>query len=335
MMLPKRVVFVVAAVLVARSGVRAAELSVSDVAMEPGTTAAVVVFGTITDEATFGVTIVVEITPRLTTTGTVQFTPAPPVDIVQAGDPWTGRGLFSAFDTDRVPTPMFNASVDDNGTFLPERVTYSGALTSFPIVASVDADGIWDVKLSSHVKESNWEGVPTTLIAGTITVVEVPVPLVAVLDIKPETCPNRLNVRSRRVIPMIIVGSETFDVAEVDVHSLWLSRADGTLGALDPITRRSGRVGFVKDATAPSDDADPCACHDRVRDGIDDLIVKFSARDMVRAFSLATEPRGAAVPLALSGYLLDGTPFEASVCVVLTGRGNASSERGLGGPKRR
>ncbi len=326
-------VFAVAMVFAVRSHVLAAELSANDVTMEPGTTAAVVVSGTIAGEAAYAVEISLLISRRPTTAGTVQFTPAPPVDIVQVGNPWPRPGFFEGFDTDRSLTPLYNGSVANGGTFFPEPVTYSGPLASFPVIASEDADGVWDVVLYSS--GSTWVPVPTTVSYGTITVVGTPGPLLAVLDIKPQSCPNRLNVRSHGVIPMVLVGSETFDVADVEVDSLWLSRAEGAHDTVIPITRRSGRVGSIKDATAPSDDAEPCICYDRVRDGIDDLLVKFSVSDMVRAFSLNTEPRGVSVPLVLSGHLLDSTPFEASDCVVLTGGGKTSSERGLGGRKKR
>lgn len=44
------------------------------------------------------------------------------------------------------------------------------------------------------------------------------------LDIKPGSCPNPLNPRSHGVLPVALVGVEGFDIADVDVSSLALSR---------------------------------------------------------------------------------------------------------------
>jgi hypothetical protein len=151
---------------------RAAELFVINATMSPGTTGGVIVAGTINGESTFGVTIIAELIPRGGNIGTVTFTPAPPIDITQAGDPWPGAGTFTPFDSDAGGTgsALVNGSVDDNGTFIPGAATFSGALSSFPIVASANAGGVWDVVLSTSGGDSGWEGLPTTLRAGTITV---------------------------------------------------------------------------------------------------------------------------------------------------------------------
>ncbi|MGB2984571.1 MAG: hypothetical protein WBE26_01700 [Phycisphaerae bacterium] len=151
--------------------VDAAELTVGDLSMTQGTTAEVVVSGGIAGESTYGVRIMVEIIPRGGAVGTVLFTPSPPMDIVQLDDPWPGAGTFTPYDTDNVPSDAFNGCVDDNGTFIPEPLTFSGPMASFPVVASPDADGVWDVVLDTAAGYSTWElEVPTTLGAATITV---------------------------------------------------------------------------------------------------------------------------------------------------------------------
>ena len=125
--------------LLAGAVVEGADLRVGSVATLAGTNAEVVVSGTVAGEATFGVTILVEIVPRVGNTGSVTFTPSPSVDITQAGDPWPG-GTFSTFDTD---SPGFsnslNASVDDDGVFVcSSELIYSGPLSTFPFSASVE-----------------------------------------------------------------------------------------------------------------------------------------------------------------------------------------------------
>ncbi len=178
----------------------AAEMSVGDVRMRANRTAGVVVSGSIDGESTFGWTIMLELTPREGNRGTVTFTPEPAghprkrpslvivknsrgvdavqieqvhregVDISQLRDVWLDIGTFTAYDTLEAGSDILNGAVDENGTFLPTPVSFSGALASFPVVASPNARGVWDVTLWTPAGESNWEGVETTLVGGTITV---------------------------------------------------------------------------------------------------------------------------------------------------------------------
>ena len=161
----------VLAVLAASSGAWGAELSVNAIVMGQGTTSDVVVSGRVTAESVFGVTVQVELVPRAGASGTVTFTSAPPVDILQLGDPWPGAGTFNAFDTDTTGSGALNGSVDDNGTFVPAPTTFSGQLASFRVTSSPTAAGVWDVVLSTSAGVSQWDGsVATTLIAGSVTV---------------------------------------------------------------------------------------------------------------------------------------------------------------------
>jgi hypothetical protein len=161
----------VAAVAVCASAAQAADLSVGDVTMPPGATANVVVSGSIAGETTYGVTVLIEIVSRGGNTGTVTFTPAPPVDVSQAGDAWPAAGTFTPFDTD---SPGFsatlNGSVDDDGVFLGAAVSYTGPLSTFPVVASSDASGVWDIVLTTSSGNAAWENVTTTRTPGTLTV---------------------------------------------------------------------------------------------------------------------------------------------------------------------
>jgi hypothetical protein len=152
-------------------GLRAAELAVGDVSIPPGTTANVLVSGSIANESTFGVTIMLEIIPRAGARGVVRFTPSPPNDIVQLGDSWPEAGTFTPYDTDYTFSETLNGSADDNGTFIPAPVSFAGTLSSFPISANADAAGVWDLVLATSAGDSSWEGLPTTLTSGTITVI--------------------------------------------------------------------------------------------------------------------------------------------------------------------
>ncbi len=158
-------------VLTGPVGADTAALSVNEVTMTAGDVGEVIVSGEVNKKDTFGVTVLVEIVPRTGNTGTVVFTPAPPDDISSLDDPWPDDGTFSAYDTNALGfSATINGSVDDNGTYLPSGLTFVGSLVSFPVKASADAQGVWDVKLSTSVGESSWEELVTARSPGTITV---------------------------------------------------------------------------------------------------------------------------------------------------------------------
>ena len=193
---------VLAAVVVLNgaSTLRASELSVGNTAVRPGNSGLVIVSGSIEMESTYGVTVMVELVPRPGITGKLEFTTvrvnapigrgrvlletrsgregqvhvsAPvraDVDVLQSGDAWPDQGSFTAYDTDRTGSPALNGSVDDNGSFVPSMVSYGGPISAFPIRASGNASGVWDVLLSTSAGNSSWEGLDTDLIAGTVTV---------------------------------------------------------------------------------------------------------------------------------------------------------------------
>jgi len=199
----RRFALFVAAVLGCASSVPsalAAELSVQELRIRPSKTGTVIVSGALEDESTYGVTIMVELIPRPGNKGTLEFTRAvgklaaqpkqvsvhrsagrpdevrisqahrPDMDIVQLGDPWPQHGTFTPFDTDESHSVTLNGVVDDNGTFTGEPTTFSGALAAFPVKASANAQGVWDVALSTSKGDSSWEGLGTTLRGGTVTV---------------------------------------------------------------------------------------------------------------------------------------------------------------------
>ncbi|MHC4092741.1 MAG: choice-of-anchor Q domain-containing protein, partial [Planctomycetota bacterium] len=172
-MLRMRVVTGLVVLLAASATSEAAELAVNSITIGPGQTDAVVVSGDV-DVPCFGVTLMVVISPQGGNTGTSEFTPGP-ADIVQLGHPWSTQGAIILFDADDIGFPTENFYSDSNTSFLNEPVTFSGPLASFPVVASSDASGVWDVFLSSVnlALDSTWDATPTistTRISGTITV---------------------------------------------------------------------------------------------------------------------------------------------------------------------
>ncbi|MHC4220237.1 MAG: hypothetical protein ACYSU7_17465 [Planctomycetota bacterium] len=140
------------------------------------------------------------------------------------------------------------------------------------------------------------------------------------LDIKPGSCPNSFNRISTGVLPVALVGTEDFDVTQVDVDTLMLSRADGVGGAVAPLEGPPGPPTTVDDIATPFD-GDACDCHGLMGDGLADLAMKFSSPQLVAELQLNGVPRGELVELVVTGESLDGTPFAASDCIRIVSRG--------------
>ena len=141
--------------------------------------------------------------------------------------------------------------------------------------------------------------------------------LLVPLDIKPGGCPNSFNRSSHGVLPVTLVGTDRFDVMEVDLSTILLSRADGVGGSVAPNEGPPGPHSVFEDVATPFE-GELCDCHELAGDGILDLAMKFRTDDVVAALLLNDLlPAGDLVELVVSGALLDGTEFSASDCIRL------------------
>jgi hypothetical protein len=103
------------------------------------------------------------------------------------------------------------------------------------------------------------------------------------IDIKPGSYPNSFNINGKGVIPVAVLGSEAFDVTDIDTSTLDFA----------------GLAVRVKGNGAPQ-----CSIEDANGDGYDDLVCQF-------VDDATTWTPGDAVA-TLTGLLHDGTFFEGT-----------------------
>jgi hypothetical protein len=129
------------------------------------------------------------------------------------------------------------------------------------------------------------------------------------IDIKPGSCPNPLNLKSRGVLPVAILGSEYFDVNTIHLVSL---RLEGVA----PI--RSS----YEDVTGSARDTDDCNCMEEGPDGYTDLMLKFETQEIVEALADTYDNIGKSdiLPMEMTGELSDATLIEGWDCIQIVGK---------------
>ncbi|UCD95339.1 MAG: T9SS type A sorting domain-containing protein [Candidatus Zixiibacteriota bacterium] len=125
-------------------------------------------------------------------------------------------------------------------------------------------------------------------------------------DIKPGSCPNPLNLNqnaynSEGVLPVAILGTEEFDVGDIDPATV-------SIVGVPPL-----RWSY-EDVSAPVEDSDDsCACSEDGPDGFVDLTLKFRRGEIID--SLLTIPLEDFMVLTIEGELSDGNSFEGNDCI--------------------
>jgi hypothetical protein len=186
----------------------------------------------------------------------------------------------------------------------------------------LDALGTYDFDGLTSFGFNLWAIFPDNVTMGFVfeqMTISVDVAMTAAFDIKPGSCPNSFNRKSKGKLPTAVLGTDAFDVADVDVDSIELSRADGVGGSVTPVL-----VGH-EDVGTPFE-GEPCDCHEMGGDGWDDLTLKFSSQEVVADLELNGLNGGSFVELLVTGTLLDGTPFVGSDCIRLVPPKNAKAK---------
>ena len=154
------------------------------------------------------------------------------------------------------------------------------------------------------------------------------------IDIKPGSCPNPFNGKSKGSVPVAILGSDVFDVSEVDPATITLEGVPALdkWAIEDTIQPNEYNTdcftcfdaddpdNFNCDLLDETDVDNPVAGTDGTQDsycgdGFPDLIVKFDTQALADAIGEAN--RDDCVELRLTGDTIDGTAIEGSDSVLI------------------
>jgi hypothetical protein len=155
---------------------------------------------------------------------------------------------------------------------------------------AIDEVAVWDRALSAEEVQELYQG---------------GLPIMIDVDIKPGSCPNPLNLASRGVLPVAVLGSQDFDVTTIDIAPIRLAGV--------PLVRSS-----YEDVAAPVPNGSECECATEGPDDYIDLTLKFKTQQIVN--SLGEPGDGETLVLTLTGVLTDGTPIEGTDCIVVVGK---------------
>ncbi len=108
-------------------------------------------------------------------------------------------------------------------------------------------------------------------------------------------------MKSKGVLPVAILGTEDFDVADIDPATV-------RLAGVAPL-----RWDYEDVSTPVAEDVEPCECTEEGPDGYLDLTLKFDTQEIVAA--LGDVEDGEDLPLSLLVTLIGGTVIEGSDCI--------------------
>jgi hypothetical protein len=129
------------------------------------------------------------------------------------------------------------------------------------------------------------------------------------IDIKPQSCVNQVNVKSKGVLTVAVFGTETFDVMSLDPSSVLLE-------GVSPLRWSLKDVGTPTDPFIEESDQ----CNDHGHDGFEDIVFTFDTHEIVQA--LGDVANGEEIVLTLEGTLNSDTA-SASILVENTAQEEA------------
>ncbi len=140
--------------------------------------------------------------------------------------------------------------------------------------------------------------------------IQVPDFIAADIDIKPGSCKNPFNVKSKGVLPVVVLGSADFNVADIDPATIRLAGVAALRSALEDSATPHEHEGYDMKADCDTDRPD----------GYVDLALKFSTQEIVKVLGNVHDKD--VVTLTLTGALYDGTEVtgEDGIFILIRGK---------------
>ncbi len=217
-----------------------------------------------------------------------------------AGDTLTLDASGSTDDANDITSYVWD--LDDDGVFETDAGTQAVFDVSYAYLESLGLGIGVDYNIHLQVTDGDEQDDTDTT---TLTIEPKPAFVIAV-DIKPTSCPNPLNVKSKGVLPVAILGSDAFDVGDIDIASI---RLEGVAPA----------ESAYEDAASPVLDQTECSCTTDGPDGYMDLTLKFKTQEIMAVLGEVHD--GEVWLLYLTGLLYDGTEIEGSDCMQIIKKG--------------
>ncbi|MBL7049486.1 MAG: hypothetical protein ISR96_08235 [Nitrospira sp.] len=184
-------------------------------------------------------------------------------------------------------------------------VTVNGAKTELASTNNPDDPNEVEFSVTLELKEGE-NAIETIAVdtsdnesADSRTVVYEKTSVAALIDIKPGSCKNPLNIKSNGVLPVAILGSENLDVSLIDPSSI--------------------RLEGVEALRTSIEDVNGIDCSLESPDSYLDITLKFDTQEIVSAIGSVND--GDVITLSLSGYLLDGTELTGEDTVTMLVKG--------------
>jgi hypothetical protein len=199
--------------------------------------------------------------------------------------------------------------IDLDNDNVPEHDWFEEVSTH--LVATQNPDGSWPPDCwGGQILSTAWA---LLTLERAVPPVEIPV----FVDIKPQSCPNPINLKSKGVLPVAVLGTEELDVSDIMPWLLRLSREGVEDEEGNPILVAPLR--WASEDVATPFEGELCDCHELGADGYVDRTLKFDTAEVVEKLKLA-EVAGETVRLTLTGFLWGdppelGPPIRGEDCV--------------------
>jgi len=148
--------------------------------------------------------------------------------------------------------------------------------TCVQLMINVTADPGTVLTNQVTIESSNEELPPVTDEPTVITEDTEICPVAVSVDIKPGGCPTPINVKSKGVLPVAVLGTANFDVTTIDPASI-------TLEGVSPL--RWAMEDVATPYTINVDDCNIDDCHELSGDGYVDLTLKFDTQEIYEAIA--------------------------------------------------